>query len=180
MCLPRPLRHDIFVRGVQRISMPVRDAALGDLVMALTTPVDGLAFDVEVASGTASLSPDYYGPILSALAGGPKSVRELLALPVAAQKSSDPRELVGILVGIGHALPMLRPGLGPDTVAQRFNRIASRWVGLPEHYNKSFALASVAVGGGFPATVLDLFVNDRLQAGEDAGNADQWVRLNLR
>jgi SAM-dependent methyltransferase len=177
LCLPRPLRHDVFVRGVQRIAADTRDAALRDLVLALTTPVDDLVFEVEVASGTASLSPEYYGPILSSLAGGPRSVRELMSLPGIDTKSNDPRELVGVLVGIGHALPMLRDGLGSDSVAQRFNRIVARWLARPEHFMKSFALASVAAGGGVPATAFDLFVNDRLQAGEDLGHLEQWLAM---
>lgn len=177
MCLPRPLRQDVFVRGVQRIPPRARDAALNDLVLALTTPIEDIVYEVEVASGKASLSPDYYAPILSALAEAPRSVRELMAPSVAAGRSSDPRELVGILIGIGHVMPMLRPGLGPDTVAQRFNRIAARWVGRPENQTHSFALASVAAGGGFPATIFDLVVNDRLQAGDDIGSLEQWIMM---
>jgi len=177
MCLPRPLRHDVFVRGVQRIPARVRDAVLNDLVLAATTPMDDLDFEVEVASGVVSLSHDYYGPILSSLAGGPRSVRDLMAPAAAQGKSADPRELIGILVGIGHSIALLRPGLEPDTSAQRFNRIAARWVARPEHYSKYFALASVAVGAGMPATIFDMFVNDRLQAGEDLGALDQWVRM---
>jgi hypothetical protein len=82
-----------------------------------------------------------------------------------------------MLVGIGHCLPLLRPGLAPDSVAQRFNRVAARWVAKPEHFTKTFALASVAAGGGVPATVFDLFVNDRHQAGEDLSALAAWVAM---
>jgi len=40
---------------------------------------------------------------------------------------------------------------------------------------KPLALAAASVGGGFPATLLDLFVHARLQSGEDEGTLASWV-----
>jgi len=175
MCLPRPLRQDIYVRGVQRLSRATRDAALGDVMVALTVPPDDISFEIEVGASKVSLSAAYYEPIIQGLRSAPRSVADLLKLP--ASGSSDPRELVGILVGIGHVLPLLRPGMEPDPVAQRFNRIAARWLMAPRNYDKAFALASVAGGGGFPVTVFDMFINDRMQAGEGLENLEEWVRI---
>lgn len=177
MCLPRPLRQDVYVRGVQRLSPATRNAALGDVMLALTVPPEDVSFEIDVGASKVTLSAAYYEPILNALRSGPETVADLLTLPPSG--SSDPRELLGILVGIGHALPMLRPGMEPDPVAQRFNRIAARWLMAPRHYDKGFALASVAAGGGFPVTVFDMFINDRMQAGEGIESLEQWVRMLL-
>jgi SAM-dependent methyltransferase len=175
MCLHRGLRHDVFVRGVQRLDPAVRDAALGDLVLALATPVDSVEYQVEVASGTASLSPAFYGPMIAAMAQTPRRVADLLALPGIEGRRDNLREVVGILVGIGHGLPLLRPGLPPQPAALRFNRMAANWLVRPENMTKPLALAAASVGGGFPATLLDLFVHARLQSGEDEGTLASWV-----
>lgn len=179
MCLPRTLRHDVFVRGVQRISPATRNATLRGLTLALTVPVDDASFEVGVGAGTAELSPEYYGPILRQLETGPRTVAELLAAAPRGGPDADPRELVGILVGIGHVLPMLRPGRPVTPAVRRFNSVAARWLVSPRNFNKSLAMASTAVGGGFPASVFDLFVNDRLQAGEDVSNVDSWIDILL-
>jgi hypothetical protein len=36
MCLPRGLRHDVFVRGPRRLAAGERDAALAEAVLGLT------------------------------------------------------------------------------------------------------------------------------------------------
>ncbi len=179
LCLMRSLRHDVFVRGVQRISPATRDATLRGLTLALTVPADDASFEVTVGAGTAELSSDYYGPILRHLATGPRLVAELMALAQRDGAEADPRELVGVLAGIGHVSPMLRPGRPVAATARRFNSVAARWLVSPQNFNKSFALASTAVGGGFPASAFDLFVNDRLQAGEDIANMDGWIDILL-
>jgi len=175
MCLPRSLRHDLFVRGAQRISASTRDAALRDVTLALTVPTADASYEIDTGGGTATLSEAYYGPILQQLEMGPRKVSDLLAMATSGGAETDPRELVGVLVGIGHALPMLRPDRPVDAGARRFNSVAARWLAAPQNFNKSLALASTAVGGGFPASVFDLFVVERLQAGDDLNDADAWI-----
>ncbi len=172
-CLPRGLRHDVFIRGAQGLRPAVRDEALRDLVLALTTPPEDLAYQVELPSGIASISADFYAPMIAAMAREPRSVGELLGL--AATGGGDPRELVGMLVGAGYAVPVARRGLPPHPAAVRLNRLASRWLAQPDTLQRPLAAASVALGGGFPATAIDLFVQERLQGGESASALDRWA-----
>lgn len=178
-CLLRSLRHDVFVRGTQRISPATRDATLRGLMLALTVPSKDASFEVTVGAGTASLSDEYYGPVLRHLEAGPCSVADLQDVARRGGAADDPRELVGILAGIGHVIPMLRPTRPVDAGARRFNSVAARWLALPQNINKSLALASTAVGGGFPASVFDMFVIERLQAGEDVAHVDNWIEILL-
>ena len=173
-CLPRGLRHDVFIRGAQGLRPAVRDEALRDLVMALATPPDGLDYQVELPSGIASISADFYAPMIAAMAREPRSVGELLSLAATGGRD-DPRELVGMLVGAGYAVPVARRGLPPHPAAVRLNRLASRWLSHPDTLQRPLAAASVALGGGFPATAIDLFVQDRLHSGESASALDRWA-----
>lgn len=175
LCLQRGLRHDVFVRGAQALRPAVRDEALRDLVLGLTTPPDSVSYEVEVASGVASISPEYYGPMIAAMARQPCRVGDLLKLAPAGKASDDPREVIGILAGAGYAVPVARPGAPPHPSATRFNRMAAGWLTDPEMLTRPAAAASLALGGGFPATVIDLFVLDRLRAGETAAHAQDWV-----
>jgi SAM-dependent methyltransferase len=175
MCLPRSLREDVFVRGTRPLRPEIRDAVLRDLTLALATPLDTIAYEVAVPSGTATLSPEFYRPMLAALAEAPQRVGDLLDLSPVEQRRRNPREVVGMLVGIGHAVPLLRPGLPPHPTATRFNGLAAGWLVRPENITKPLALAGVSVGGGFPASVFDLFVAARLCAGEDEGALEGWV-----
>jgi SAM-dependent methyltransferase len=177
MCLSRGLRHDVFVRGAQRLSGRVRDTALGELALALAVPPDAISYEVKLTSGTAALGKEFYGPMFAALAEGPRRVADLIGAVPPERRTGDPREVVGILVGASYAIPLLRPGLAPQPAAVRFNRVAANWLVRPENVMKPLALATGAVGGGFPATMYDLFVQDRLAAGEDAGALDRWTAM---
>ena len=175
LCLPRGLRHDVFVRGSQVLRPAVRTEALKNIVLALTTPPDSVAYEFEVASGVASISPGHYGPMIAAMARQPCSVGDLMSLSPAGHANDDPREVIGILAGAGYAVPVARPGAPPHPSAVRFNRVAAEWLAEPAMLTRPAAVASFALGGGFPATVIDLFVLDRLRAGETAAQAPDWV-----
>jgi hypothetical protein len=70
---------------------------------------------------------------------------------------------------------MLRPGHPPIPSAERFNRVAARWLMRPENLTKPLALASAAVGSGYNATLVDMFLYDRVLAGEDASSIESWL-----
>ncbi len=176
MCLSRMLRHDVFVRGPRRISPATRDAALREAWLALAIPAADMPYEVDISAGRAELNRGFYGPIVEALAAGPRRVADLLSLPGLTGRSSNPAELVGILVGLGFAEPVLRPGLAAGAAAQRFNRFCARRLVGTQQLGGSLALASEVLGAGAPGTMIDVLVADRVRAGEDEAALEDWLR----
>jgi len=147
MCLPRSLRHDIFIRGPRGISGKARNAALAGLWLTLTRRAEDFSYVVNMPAGKAELDRGFYEPVVAALAKGPRRVSDLLALPGVTGKRDNPAELVGMLVGTGQAVTLARPEAGLGEEAARLNsRIAARILqnGDPPHG----ALASLRLGSG--------------------------------
>ncbi|MGH7063672.1 MAG: class I SAM-dependent methyltransferase [Stellaceae bacterium] len=160
MCLTRGLRRDVFIRGARRLPPRERDAKLGEVVLGLAYPAARFTWDFEVPFGRAALERDFFGPIVDALAQGPRPVRELLALPELPRRD-NPGELVGMLVGTDQALPLLAPPGEPDARIRHFNAAAAGHFVRPENLNGGIALAASG-GAPVPCTMLDVFVAARL------------------
>jgi hypothetical protein len=191
MCLERGLRHDVFVRGARRVNPAARDAALQDVWLALNVSPDERPSEADVPAGRAALNRTFYGPIAEALATGPRRVGDLLALPNLEGRRDNPAELVGILIGLDLAEPTARPGVEPSPEALRFNRVTLAKLSRTENLGSQIAAASHALGTGAPCTLFDLYVAERVQAGDDEAHIDDWVhdvggnlgsegRVNLR
>jgi hypothetical protein len=90
-----------------------RDAALGEVTLALLRPPDKFTWELDAPSGQANLERSFYQPIVDALAEGPQRVRDLLDLPALAGRG-NPGEVVGMLVGRQQATRVLGPGAEPD------------------------------------------------------------------
>ena len=161
MCLTRGLRQDVFVRGARRLTPAERDRALGDVMLALLCPDTEFVWEVEVPSGQAALERGFFGPIVAALAEGPRRVRDLLDLP-GLPRRDNPAEVVGMLVGTDQALPVLALPADPDRRATLFNRAAARRFVRPENISTSMALATSGTGSPLPCPMLDLFVAAQL------------------
>lgn len=164
ICINRPLRQDVFVRGAQRLSAAERDAALGEVMLALLCPADKFEYEVEAPGGRANLENSFYGPIVEELAGGPRRVRDLLDLSALTGRG-NPGEVVGMLVGTHQAVPVLAPGAEPDLSVRRLNAAASRRFVRPDNLSNSMALATSGTGAPISCPMLDLFVASQLQAG---------------
>ncbi len=162
MCLPRGLRQDVFVRGPRRLAPAERDANLEEVVLGLLCSETQFSWDFEVPSGRAVLERRFFGPIVAALAQGPRSVHELLALPDL-PRHDNPSEVVGMLVGTDQALPLLAPPGEPDARVRRFNRLAARHLARSGNLSSGSALATFGTGVPVPCTMLDLFVAARLE-----------------
>jgi len=174
-CLERLLRHDVFVRGARRISPQQRDAALMDLSIGINIRPKDLPLEAEMPAGRAELNPNFYQPVVAALADGPRRVGDLLRLPEVEGKRDNPAELVGILVGADLADPALRPDSPPSPVAQRFNRVATRRLVWTEPLSRPLGAASHRMGMAAPARLLDLVVLDRTLEGQ--GGIDDILRF---
>ncbi|MBV8869164.1 MAG: methyltransferase regulatory domain-containing protein [Acetobacteraceae bacterium] len=165
MCLDRALRHDVFVRGARRLDRAARDAALGEVTLALTRAPDAFVYEADVPAGQAALAPDFYGPIVAELARGPRRVRDLLELPAVAGSRDNPAELIGLLVGTDQAIPVAGPPSQAEA-AGRFNAAVLRTLARPADLGASFAMATGGVGSPMPATVLDAYLCAALNASE--------------
>jgi SAM-dependent methyltransferase len=161
MCLRRGLRQDVFVRGARRLSEAERNARLGDVTLGLTCGETDFVWELDVPAGRASIERPFFGPIVAALAEGPRRVRDLLELP-ALPRRDNPGELVGVLVGSEQALPLLAP---PDMVsgpAARLNTAAAALFARPDNLSSVMALATSGSGAPVPCSMLELAVADRL------------------
>jgi SAM-dependent methyltransferase len=173
MFLARSLRQDVFVRGARRLANSERDTVLGEVMLALPRPETDFAWEFEVPTGTANFERAFFGPIVAALAEAPRRVDELLALP-GLPRRDNPGEVVGMLVGTHQALPVVGPAAEPDGGVRRLNRAAARRFVRPRTLDIAIALAASGTGSPLPCTMLDLFIADRLQAGDTPDKAG-WV-----
>ncbi len=170
-CLPRQLRHDVFVRGARRLSDGARDAALSDVVLALTVSASGFDYEMDVPAGRAELGPAFR-PMVAALAEGPAQVGTLLA---GVDGRSNPAEVAGVLAGTNQAVPVVRGCAEADPAAMRLNLAMARRVRSLIGGEVAAGLASAALGAALPATRLDQFVYARVMAGETIADLDRWV-----
>ena len=91
-------------------------------------------------------------------------------------RRDNPAELIGILVGLDLAEPALRgPAPRRRRRRMRFNRVTAANLGRTENLGRPIAAASYALGTGAPCTLFDLYVIDRLQAGESEDRKEEWV-----
>jgi SAM-dependent methyltransferase len=175
MCLERSLRHDVFVRGARRLDNATRDAALMDVVIGLNIHPDELPLAADMPAGRAELNPSFYTPIARAMSAGPGRVGDLLNLPQVEGRRNNPAELLGIMVGLELAEPMVRPSAPPGDAAQRFNRVAVRRLARSENLGRVIGAASHRCGAGMAASLLDLVVLEQLQ--EKKFDLDSVVRM---
>jgi hypothetical protein len=171
--LTRSLRQDVFVRGARRLTPAERDAALGEVTLALFQEEAEFSWEVEVPVGQARFERDFFGPVVSALAAGPRRVKDLLALP-GLPRRDNPGELVGMLVGSNQALPVLPNPADSSDRAFRLNRAAAKYFVHPDMLDLGMALATSGTGSPLACTMLDLFVASRLATG--APDPDGWAR----
>lgn len=176
LCLSRGLRQDVFVRGARKITPVDRDAALENVVLGLLCPEAEFASEIELPSGRATLETGFFGPIVAALARGPRSVRDLLRLPNLPRRD-NPSEVVGMLVGTEQAIPMLAPPSEPDPRVRCFNRAAAGAFVRSENLNTGMALGASGTGSPVPCTMLDLFVAARLEDERQVWDTTRWAEM---
>lgn len=148
--LNQPFRRDIFRRGTA-----LSEADLSAIrLRLLSPPAAGSTIRVDTAFGEAKLEPPAYSDVLAALASGPKSVAELLAL-TRPTKETMLRVLLLMLESPAIAVEAAKPA-GAET-AHRLNAVIARGVceGAPYAH-----LAAAAFGSAIPATKAQLMLLD--------------------
>ncbi len=171
MCLPRHLRHDVYVRGARRISNAGRDGAIGQMTIApLVTPAE-LQTKLQVPAGLAEMSETLQDMMAAALQG-PGTIAGLLAR---APGRSSPAELAGVLIGTQQAQIVVRPGAAQPVSADRLNRVLGARVRSLAEPVVSAGLASGQLGTGLMAARLLQFIAGRLLDGEREDAAEAWI-----
>ncbi len=172
-CSPRILRSDVFMRGATRLSVEERDAALSEMFLSLTVQPARFRYEMEVPAGHGSMNPDFYKPIVEALAEGPRRVKDLLALATIDGRRKNPTELVGMLVGTQQAIVVPHPDRSQSDAAIRFNREIARRLGQFDRVVGG-ALASSQLGAGLPANNAALYVWQQLMDDSPVSNIIAW------
>ncbi|MBL8350402.1 MAG: methyltransferase regulatory domain-containing protein [Burkholderiaceae bacterium] len=156
LCVPRPFRRDLFVRGLRRVA---RDEAVDALWLALADQTPGERM-LRTQLGEARLPQATTDAAVEALARRPQTVAALRALD--ACRKVTPSELVALLVGSGCAVPLWRlPGSSSDDMAaaagaQAFNAVSAARMAHAGRALGQFGLAAPALGGALRATSLEL------------------------
>jgi SAM-dependent methyltransferase len=159
LCLQRPFRRDVFVRGVRRVEF---QAALDRQVLAACLPMPKESPRIVVPAGVAELAPDMWEPIAAALEQGPISLGELRRRPAGRQPNAA--ELLSLLAGNGLVLPALRES-GPTAETQRFNRALFEMTHALGATEARLALASPVAAAGLPCSWLELALAVQPEAG---------------
>lgn len=159
----RRFRRDIFVRGHNPLGGAERSAQLAAMRFALTGPAEALKFEFPIPLGGLTGDPATYRPVVEALADGPRSFAEILALPpFASAGEAAALQAIALLVGAGHVHPVAEPDPSAEP-AKAFNRaVIQRFAydGAPAH------LAAPAIGTGVRADFTDLLALDAVGRGE--------------
>ncbi len=118
-CLPRQLRHDVYVRGARRLGNDQRDAAIAGLAVTPVIGAEELQTTLHVPAGTAEMSDALKG-LMAAAMRGPTTIGDLLALD---PEHSNASELVSVLVGTHQCEVAMRPDGEQPAAANRLNRL---------------------------------------------------------
>lgn len=172
LCIGRPFRRDVFMRGPRPVD---RDAALDRLVVAANRalPTDHPRLDVPL--GIAEIDDALYAPIAAALRTGPQSLGRLRTLTPG--RAPNAAELLAIL-SAGLVLPVLREA-GATARCMAFNQALFEATRANGATQGQLALASPMIGGGLPCAWLELAVATQpealAEAPPDRGAADAIV-----
>ncbi len=177
LCVKRPFRRDLYVRGLRRVP---RDPAVDSLWLALADCKPGERI-LLTQLGQAQLPQAVVDNAQAALFDGPKQVRELRARPGC--EKVTPSELVALLVGSGCAVPLWCPPEDlPDagaavSAARRLNAVAAARLAQHGTAPGQFGLAAPALGGGLTASSLELAVIAQIVGlPNDAVHAEEVAR----
>ena len=171
LCVPRPFRRDLYVRGLRREAAELATDALW-LAEADRTPGERV---LKTQLGEARLPPAVVDSAMAALSCGPQQVAQLRQLPGCGKVT--PAELVALLVGSGCAVPLWRqPGSGADwtasvAAARRLNRIVGERLAPYGLAMGQFGLATPALGGGLRVTPQELAIARSVADRQAAGQA---------
>ena len=173
-------RRDIFVKGqLPHTALSVRDTWL-DTRFILMFPREKIEMKIKTPQGEVSLKEEIYGPILDALADGPRTLREMVEGPaIAGLGWARVTQALSILVGANH----VQPALPAKDENARKKRTRAFNAAICERAKGSATvqfLASPVTGGAIQAGRFDqLFLAAHLNKQKDPA-PDIWAALKTQ
>lgn len=172
ICLPRGLRHDIYVRGARRLNAEQRDATLARLTLIPVVTSDELRTTLDVPAGKAEMS-DALKNLMAAALKGPATIGDILSRE---PSHSSPAELASVMIGSHQCQPAMWPNTEQPDTAHRLNRVLS--ARLTSVVNgRGSALACARLGTGLNVPTLIQFIAGRLLNGESEKDVDAWLAV---
>lgn len=146
-------RRDIFVRGARDLPEAVLRENWLDQRFALSSLKEDVPMKINGWLGEATMQPEIYGPILTALGRGPRTLRDIVSgedaagQVVGALSWSSLRQALTILVGTGHLQPAL-DAAGDEARRQSTQNFNLAVMERARYSTDLAALASPVTGGG--------------------------------
>lgn len=142
-------RRDIYARGtVSMVETQVREMLL-ETRFVLSIPEAEVSYKIQGALGEGNLLEDVYRPIVTSLAGAPKTVRQMLteSPAIGALGWAKLRQALAVLIGNGHVQPCL-PAKDEQKRAQSTRSFNLAIMRRSEIHGDIVHLASPVTGGG--------------------------------
>ena len=160
----RAFRHDVFVRGPQRLDVAGRNRRVSDVRVALLNRPQDFQFEVEIPAGKATIARGFYARVVEALSGGPQTIATLDRLRDPGD-APNPAEVLGLLLGTEQAVVVTDGEATQAEGARRFNSVAAkRYVAL-ESLARPVAAACTRLGAPLPCNAISLYTIDQLASG---------------
>lgn len=169
-------RRDIFCRGPRRGFGRGFDLAM-DTVVALLNPPKAEPMKVATTFGELLVQIEIFQPIVDALRDGPKTLRQLFAIPDIAKQGQT--GLVQTIIMLVHTatLGIGRSHVVAPEIAQRFNATIARSVSAGAPYG---FMAVPALGSAFAISDIDWMLLDTWLAKPDSTQAELGLGLAKR
>ncbi|MBP2299572.1 class I SAM-dependent methyltransferase [Azospirillum picis] len=177
----RSFRRDLFVKGGERLSPAERRSLLGATRFTLLVEPDDLPETASTPAGRLTFPPALYRPLAEALAGEPRSLEELLALPALARQDEarDGQAVLRALVLLT-SLTLAAPVMPEDGSAERREQAARFNAAALERHRFGETpgqLASPLLGAGVPVSRIEALFLLAERLGEDPA-ALAWRQLS--
>ncbi len=161
----RVFRRDIFVRGRRVIDPAQRDRRLGEVQLLKGASAPAEDHKAEVLGSTLTLNHRAYAPLFAALETGMPSVMDLCDIAAAESAPMSATEVLGMLSGLGFAVPILRDVTLDAIKASRRHNAVQASDALLSRRQLTFALAVPVGHSGMSVSSLDTGVLDGLFRG---------------
>jgi SAM-dependent methyltransferase len=144
-CLNTSFRKDVFIRGSRRLAMAKRLELLKEFGLALLVPRENVQLTMQLPQGEATARPEVALPMLDALANGPRTLRQIMALPeLTTCAAEDVVQLVSLFVVSQQAALFHSTALAQD--ASAVNRMNREIAGATRYGDEFQAIGSALTG----------------------------------
>lgn len=167
----RAFRRDVYVRGRRALAPDQRDDRLKAVMLALAARSPHGHYETEVLGSKIALNPDVYQPIFAALEQENADVDDLLNVARKAGGAPTAAEVLGMLSGLGMAMPVLRDVTTEAVAACRRHNATIAREAFRSTRQLRYALAVPVGHAGIVVSALEIAVLDGLFNGVPAEEA---------